>query len=306
MAIALRPLQPSDLPAARQLLAAACPLDSASQVAEEKLFGPAFQTGPASSAGAFEEDQLIGLSVASRSWLRLLAVAPDARGKGIGTALLAAAEAAVAQGGASRIRTCDQPGNYLAPGIDDRNRELIEWLERRDYARVATNCNLLITLPGNPRISDERAATMHAAAADAGYTLRRADSRDRSMLTTTIEASFSAGWAFEVGRALDRSPAGVHIALTSAGQLAAFSAHGGNNHGLGWFGPAGTLDEHRGKGLGAALLIDCLLDIARAGHDTATIAWIGPRDFYDRVAGVAGERHFTVLQKDLSPEGLLS
>ena len=53
---------------------------------------------------------------------------------------------------------------------------------------------------------------------------------------------------------LERIPAGVHVALTSAGQLAAFSAHGGNNHGLGWFGPAGTLDEHRGEGLGAAFI----------------------------------------------------
>jgi hypothetical protein len=47
-------------------------------------------------------------------------------------------------------------------------------------------------------------------------------------------------------------------------------------------------------------LCACLVDVARMGLATCEIAWIGPREFYERAAGVCGERRFAVLRKDLS------
>jgi hypothetical protein len=88
--------------------------------------------------------------------------------------------------------------------------------------------------------------------------------------------------------------------MAKAGELAAFAAHDGNNSGLGWFGPAGTLDPHRRRGLGEALLVACLVDVAATGLAQCTVAWVGPRDFYERAAGIAGERRFVVLGKDLA------
>ena len=41
------------------------------------------------------------------------------------------------------------------------------------------------------------------------------------------------------------------------------------------------------------------MDIARAGHDVCEIAWIGPREFYQRAVGIVGERRFARLRKDL-------
>jgi hypothetical protein len=79
----------------------------------------------------------------------------------------------------------------------------------------------------------------------------------------------------------------------------AFAAHDGNNAGLGWFGPAGTLPAHRGRGLGAALLLQCLLDVAEAGHEAGVIAWIGPREFYERTVGAVDDRMFVVMEKPL-------
>ena len=78
---------------------------------------------------------------------------------------------------------------------------------------------------------------------------------------------------------------------------AAFAAIDGNNTGLGWFGPAGTWPAHRGKGLGEHLLLRCLVDAAD-DHDVCEVAWIGPRAFYERVAGTAGGRRFVVLTKE--------
>jgi hypothetical protein len=102
-----------------------------------------------------------------------------------------------------------------------------------------------------------------------------------------------------VDRALGGDSPAVHLALDADGAIAAFAAHDGNNRGLGWFGPAGTLMPHRGKGLGEALLVACLVDLAGEGRQSCTVAWIGPRDFYQRAAGIAREDRFVVLGKEL-------
>jgi predicted N-acetyltransferase YhbS len=90
---------------------------------------------------------------------------------------------------------------------------------------------------------------------------------------------------------------GVHVAIRD-GAFCAFGAHDGNNRGLGWFGPTGTGPAHRGQGLGEALLLACLLDVA-ALHAHCEVAWIGPRPFYERVAGIASERRFVTFTKAL-------
>ncbi len=291
--IELRQLTPADLPAAHALLVA-CDLDEAAAVAEEKLFGAA--PGGAASAvfGALEAGELLGVSVGSARWIRLLVVLPHQRRRGIGTALLAAAESAIE---GTTARTMDQPGNYLAPGIDARNLETIGWLERRGYEAVDENASLVIDLAGNPLVSEERGRELAGRAERQGYQLRRAEATDRAALAAA-SGSFGRAWAFEVDRALDGDPPAVHIALAD-GAVAAFAAHDGNNRGLGWFGPAGTLEPHRGKGLGEALYIHCLLDLAGRGRRDCTVSWIGPRAFYQRAAGIAREERFVVMAKEL-------
>jgi GNAT superfamily N-acetyltransferase len=305
MAIELRALEVGDLAAARALLAAACRFDPAGEVAEEKLFEPGAGPARVAAFGAFDRRELVGVAAASGRWVRLLAVAPPARGRGIGTLLLAAAESAVAATGAPRARTLDQPGNYLAPGIDARNLETLAWLERRGYAPVEgsrDNCNLLIDLASNPQVSAERRDELAAAAAARGYQIRRARASDRTALLAQVQLAFGRAWPFEIDRALAGRPPAVHIAIAEGtGDIAAFAGHDGNNRGLGWFGPAGTLEAHRGRRLGEALLIACLVDVAEAGRVQCEIAWIGPRDFYQRAAGVAGERRFLVLDKGVKP-----
>jgi GNAT superfamily N-acetyltransferase len=306
VALVLRPLTLADLDEAAALLDAACGFDAAAKVAEEKLFGPAANDDARHDArhdahpvAAVQGGRLAGVAVTSGRWLRLLAVHPEQRSAGVGTALLAAAEAAIAGSGAARVHVCDQPGNYLAPGIDVRDRATIEWLERRGYQRRGEHVNLLVDVrpDHDPRVTPERADFLAARSSD--YQIRRAGPADAHALDRMIRAEFSAGWAFEVGRALDCAPPAVHIAVAGA-DIVAFAAHDGNNRGLGWFGPAGTVPAHRGWGLGQALLCACLVDVARMGLATCEIAWIGPREFYQRAARVCGERRFAVLRKDLS------
>ncbi len=302
MAIELRALTRADLPSVRDFLARGCDLPDAALVAEEKLFGAAPGHLKTESFGAFSEQEPLGVAAASGKWLRMLAVRPDARGRGIGTSLLAMAESAIASTGAAAARTLDQPGNYLAPGIEAGDAETLTWFAHRGYREAGRNTNLLIDLADNPTVSPAALAQRTAHAAAAGYAVARADRDRAAVIAGAIGATFGPVWAFEVERAMAADPAGVHVAVHRAsGDVAGFAAHDGNNRGLGWFGPAGTFEGHRRRGLGAALLVACLLDVARAGKRTGIISWIGPRDFYARAVGVAGERRYVVLEKDLRP-----
>lgn len=293
---AVVPLARDRLADAARLLDRACAYERAGAVAEEKLFEP----GPRDQArplAVLDRARLRGVAVVSGRWLRLLAVDPDERGRGVGSALLAAAEAAMA--GHDRVHVMDQPGNYLAPGIDLRDRATLDWLVRRGYAVRGENVNLVIDVTArNPRVGEARAAAL--AAALPGYELRRGRPGDRPAIDALVErGGFAGAWRHEVGRALLAETPGVQLAL-HGGEVVAFAAHDGNNRGLGWFGPAGTAPEHRGRGLGQALLVACLVDVARAGHEACEVAWIGPREFYQGAVGVAGERRFAVLRKELA------
>lgn len=292
------PLQRSRLAEAELVLADSCAFDRATEVADEKLFGP----GPSSAAqafGAWNGNELIGVAAISARWLRVLAVLPRARKAGVGSALLAACEAAARAEGTHKLSALDQPGNYLAPGIDERNRDAIAWLEKRGWQRAGEpRANVLIDVRGNPRVSTERWAELLERASANGYVVRRAHADEREALCAAIATEFGGAWPFEVERALGYEPPGVHVAIRD-GAYCAFAAHDGNNRGLGWFGPTGTWPAHRGKGLGEALLMSCLIDVA-AERSQCEVAWIGPRPFYERVAGIAGERHFVPMAKDLT------
>ncbi|MCG8425280.1 MAG: GNAT family N-acetyltransferase [Proteobacteria bacterium] len=282
------------------LLARSCRFDRADRVCEETLFDPGLHGIPRPVA-VWSGDRLAGIAASSASWLRIVAVDPQFRGLGVGSALVEDCERAIARSGSSVVRLLDEPGNYLAPGIDQRNRDTIAWLERRGYVQRGHNTNLLIDVLDNPRVTPAIADTLADACKRHNYLVRRANQTDAAALDAMIRAEFSAGWAFEVGRALGRARSGVHVAVHQPSrQIAAFAAHDGNNRGLGWFGPAGTLPDHRGRGLGRALLVACLLDVAAAGHPVCEVAWIGPREFYDRVAGIAGQRRFAVMRKAIA------
>jgi GNAT superfamily N-acetyltransferase len=298
VSISVTELSRDALEEARLLLARSCDFDRAADVAAEKLFGPSPAPHISVALAAREGDTLVGVAAMATRWLRLLAVLPEARGRGVGAALLAEATARARAAGATRLRSGDQPGNYLAPGVDVRNKDTIDWLVRRGFRQVAAYENLTVPLAGNPKVSPARAAELAAGCARAGYTVRRAGPTDVAPLLAMATTAFAAAWAFELERAL--TVGGVHIAVASDdGTIAAFAAHDGNNQGLGWFGPAGTLEAHRGKGLGAALLLPCLVDVAAAGHAEGVIAWIGPRPFYEKIAGARSERSFVVLEKSL-------
>src|SRR5688572_3695865 len=111
MVATLAELGLGDLPAARDVLAAACAHDKAAAVAEEKLFAPG-PRGTPRTFGARKQGIRVGVAAVCGDRGRVIAVHPAARGEGIGGQLLTACEQAIWQSAAPRARLCDEPGNY--------------------------------------------------------------------------------------------------------------------------------------------------------------------------------------------------
>jgi GNAT superfamily N-acetyltransferase len=317
--VELRPLSPAnagELRMATELLAAALPLDQAAVVAPEKLFSSngrrrGYTVGAFSPGGG----ELLGLLAQAGRFIKLLAVAPAARRRGVGTALLAAARtrlhtetvAATPAQAPAKLRVCDHAGNYLSPGLDERYTEGRAFLRARGFDEVAHYQNLRAPLKDSALRLDALSEKVHAS----GYTVRRASAADAAPLSAMVAQAFSPIWALEVERALGpalggdsaahtpelREGAAVHVALDEQSAVVAFAAHDGNNRGLGWFGPTGTLPPHRGRSLGELLLLLCLRDVAEAARpEGGVIAWVGPAEFYARACGAIVDRRFVVYE----------
>lgn len=321
----LRPLEPesaADRQAAAALLAASLPFDRAPVVTDEKLFSGNGGRRSGTTVGAFSESrELLGVLAQAGRFIKLLTVHPSARRRGIGTQLLASArqiaDASVDQSAPRpKLRVGDHAGNYLSPGLDVRQEDGQAFLRARGFAEVGQNLNLLAPVRDNPLLSDERVASLTARVRGDGYTARRATQDDVTPLLAMAAEAFSPVWAHEVARALGpelggspaahtptlREGAAVHLACDAAGAVVAFAAHDGNNRGLGWFGPTGTLPAHRGHGIGELLLLHCLRDVS-AGldvdgrPDAGVIPWVGPVEYYARACAARPDRRFAVYEE---------
>ena len=283
-------LGPGDRDDAAAVLERAWPGRGAATVCAEKLEAPG--SGIPLALGIRAADRLGAIAVIADRYLRLLAVDPDHRGRGFGSALL---ERAAAEAPGPLIAAAE-PGNYLTPGIDAADAGTLGWLERRGFVRTGEAADLEIDLADNPRVSRDRLFERLARIAAAGYRLARAGDGDRDELEAHVASAGGRPWTVEILRALE-PPSGVFIARDGSGQIAGFAAHDGNNRGLGGFGPAAVAPRHRRRGLGEALLLTCLIDVARSGQARCTVGWVGPRDFYERAVGVAAERCYIHMQR---------
>lgn len=233
----------------------------------------------------------------ARGYLDLLAVVPAARRRGIGGALLGAAEQELAARGAAGFRLSGNPPVYLWPGVDTRYAAMVALAGRAGYQRHGEAVNMIVDLtagqPGSDPLStqsDERRLAGH------GITVRRVGPGEAGPLAAWFRQGPWAGsaWPDEVARSLDQDPPGCYIAERAGGYLA-FACHGSNRRG--WFGPMGTLDAARRQGIGAVLLKRCLADIRTAGLGSAHIGWTGPVQFYARTVGATPDRVFWLYRK---------
>ena len=229
---------------------------------------------------------------AERGSVRLLAVAPEARRRGVGTALLEAAADDLRARGAAVLRIAEAAPNYLTPGVDVRYGAA-PFLEAAGFARLGEAVNLGVDLEARDwsTLEDEERLL------EAGVAVRRAREADRAALGRLLDANWPA-WHAEVAVALEAEAPPLHVAVRG-GEVLGFAAHSTNNAELGWFGPMGTSPAARGLGIGAVLLRRCLADLRARGHRDATIAWAAALPFYERACGAAVARRFERWERPL-------
>ncbi len=82
--------------------------------------------------------------------MRLLVVAPDRRGEGLGRALLAAGEDTLRAQGLSSVTVGADAPYYLWPGVEAGEIAFLCLLERMKYARIEANFNMDVDLTAIP------------------------------------------------------------------------------------------------------------------------------------------------------------
>ena len=127
--------------------------------------------------------------------------------------------------------------------------------------------------------------------------IRRARGEEIRAVTSWVARSFSPRWGDECAASFATRPITCHLAVEFGGDrpangagyalpaesLLGFACHDVVARGM--FGPTGVHESARGRGLGTALLLAALHDMAAAGYAYAAIARVGPVDFYRRTVG---------------------
>lgn len=256
-------------------------------VAEEKCYG-AGHAGEPVHVLADEGGVLAGAAVVCGRYLRFLAVAPEQRRRGIGGRLLATVEEWLRERRETKAVVGGEPGNYFVPGVLRGDASAVGFFTRRGYHVTGEAVNLVAELTGRP-VESPRAA---------GVVIARANEANRERALEFISREFGELWRFEVSHAF-LDPAPPLFLASDGGELVGFSAHEVNNRGLGFYGPAGVRRDHRGGGIGAALLETSLNDLAARGYRRTVIPWVSSIPFYERVAGARVSEIFATMQKEL-------
>ena len=115
-----------------------------------------------------------------------------------------------------------------------------------------------------------------------GIRIRKPIGAEKSLIVQWVRENFGEIWASEMDMAFSHSPVSCYIAQQDR-KIVGFACYDATA--LGYFGPTGVAEAYRGKGIGKALLLTCLLEMKLKGYGYAIIGWVGPQEFYEKSAG---------------------
>lgn len=111
---------------------------------------------------------------------------------------------------------------------------------------------------------------------------RRAIAPEKHLVSEWVMEQFGAYWKSEVEVAFSRQPVSCWIAQRG-NQLLGFACY--ESTARNFFGPTGTQESERGKGIGKVLLIKSLESMREMGYAYAIIGGVGPAEFYEKAVG---------------------
>lgn len=220
--------------------------------------------------------------------LTVLCVDPYRRNRGIGTALLAAAEEHLASHGVARFDTVVTPFQFL-PGVPEEAAELDAFLERHGYALTGTCMDM----------EADVGAFERARGPAPGVDVRPVREPDEPALRALLAREFAAVWGYLIDDHLARSAPREDLLVAVEGDevIGFCHVHDERSPALagstswypelgpryGGLGPIGVSRAHRGRGLGLALLCAALEHQRRRGVRRMVIDWTTLESFYGRV-----------------------
>lgn len=267
------------------------PGDAVVAEAEGRLAG--FSLAGISRSDAPELDDKRG-----QAWLQAVVVAPSWRRRGLGRALVRTVAGIGREAAADRL-TAGGGLFYLWPGVPDDLPDASPFLAALGFefeGHPSFDLRGDAAAMGMTEVED--AASVLAVA---GVHLGPAEAADREPLLRFLLAEFGGEWWHDIGWFLDAGgdPADVLLLRDDSGRILGFvRIHTPASRPRGWpmywrpdtstaggLGPIGLARDHRGQGLGRALLVAALDRLRDLGHpdvvvdDTSLLGYYGPHGF---------------------------
>lgn len=115
-----------------------------------------------------------------------------------------------------------------------------------------------------------------------GIIFRRPIAPEKSNVMAWVSENFSQYWTNEVDVSFSFLP--IHCFIAQRGnEILGFACY--ETTSKNFFGPTGTMENMRGKGIGKVLLVKSLLALKEMGYAYAIIGGVGPEDFYKKAVG---------------------
>lgn len=117
-----------------------------------------------------------------------------------------------------------------------------------------------------------------------GIIVRRPIAPEKSLIKDWVKAHFSEFWAEEAEVAFSRQPVSCFIAQKD-NEILGFSCY--ETTAKAFFGPTGTIEAARGRGIGKVLLVKALEALREMGYAYGIIGGVGPEDYYKKTVNAS-------------------
>lgn len=236
-----------------------------------------------------------------RGFITAFGVDPASSGRGVGTALLTAAEEFFRRNCRTEIVIAPYVPNYFVPGVDrEAYAPGIEFLKHRGFT-VYAEAIAMDAMIGRFQLDDRMLEKEEALRAEGLEVIPLPWNRLVEFLAF-MDDTMPGDWVEDARRLLIRmargdAPANSIFVASDNGRIVGYCKFDGEH-----FGPFGVADSHQGRGLGTVLLARTLLQMRLEGHHAAFVLWTGQRaaDGVYRRLGFTISRRFDLMKKSLA------
>lgn len=235
-----------------------------------------------------------------RGWITALGVAPEHRGRGVGTALLGRALELFRSADRQEVLIAPYVPNYFVPGVDEVHyAEGLAFLRRRGFEVVSRP----LSMDANVVLFDYAPyQTREEALRREGIEVRALQGHEVPLLIAFLEAHTPPDWLREARELLTDSTRGlacleqITVAVCGTREVVGYCQFRSEH-----LGPFGVREDLRGQGIGTVLLARCLQTMRQQGLHNAWVLWTSD-DTAERVYAKFGfreTRRFSVLRCSL-------